>query len=114
MKNRALLISSLLFSLALWGCSAPPNLAPMPSPDGKLNLVPTINQSQNDPTKYLCVHFAIMDAKGKVLHQEQTSASSRMKWSLNWQGNDKIVLKSADIGTYTWQRQPDGKWKRTP
>ena len=79
-----------------------------------MTLVPTINQSTKDKSKYLCVRFSIMDAKGKVLHQEQTSTSSRMKWSLNWQGNDKIVLQSADIGTYTWQRGANGTWKKTP
>jgi hypothetical protein len=110
MKNNAIL--TVLFLLALVGCSSTPNLVPIPSPDGKLTVVPTINQSQNDPTKYLCVRFAIVDGKGKILHQEHTSASVRMKWSLKWQGNDKIVLKSADIGTYIWQRQASGKWKK--
>lgn len=110
MKNYALLTS--LFLLALSGCSPTPNLAPIPSPDSRLTIVPTINQSQSDPTKYLCVRFAIVDGKGKILHQEQTAASTRMKWSLKWQSNDKIVLKSADIGTFVWQRQASGEWKK--
>jgi hypothetical protein len=110
MKNHALLTS--LFLLALPGCSSTRNLAPIPSPDSRLTIVPTINQSQSDKSKYLCVRFSIVDAKGKMVHQEQTSASSRMKWSLNWQGNDKIVLKSADIGTFMWQRGANGKWKK--
>jgi hypothetical protein len=61
-------------------------------------------------TKYLCVQFSIVDVKGKVLYQTQTSASARMKWSLSWQDNNQIVLQSSDIGMLRWQRQANGQW----
>ena len=64
-----------------------------------------------DMTKYLCVKFEIRDSSGAVLHQEQTGASTRMRWRMYWDGNRRVVLESSDIGTYAWEQQPDGKWK---
>ena len=96
---------------SLAGCSRPRTLAPLKSPDGTMTLVPGVNASHADPVTYGCVQFTIQDAHGKVLHREQTHAADRMRWSLAWSGNDKVILNSSDIGTSAWQRRADGKWQ---
>ncbi len=84
------------------------------SPDGSLTLVTSINDSQEDPTKYLCVKFQIVDSTGMVLYEEQTGASDRMRWSMQWDGNQRVVLNSSDIGTVAWEQQADGLWRKVP
>ena len=86
----------------------------VPSPDGRFVLVTTINKDMTDPTVYLCVKFQILDSAGHVLHAEQTRASDRMRWTMRWDGSERVVLESADIGTYTWERQSDGRWRAVP
>lgn len=84
------------------------------SPNGNLILMTSVNTDKTDLTKYLCVKFQITDTSGKVLYVEQTGASDRMGWEMKWDGDTRIVLKSSDIGTYTWEQQPDGSWHAVP
>jgi hypothetical protein len=86
----------------------------IPSPDGHLILVTAINHDKTDLRTYLCVKFQITDNAGHVLYEEQTYASNRMKWDIKWDGNERIVLDSSDIGTYTWELTNDGRWQKTP
>jgi hypothetical protein len=69
-----------------------------------------IEQSRSDPTLYLCVIFEIRDRSGCILHTENTRASDVMRWEMSWVDNDRIRLRSSDIGTYEWVRQADGRW----
>jgi hypothetical protein len=102
-----LLVACILLS----GCTSrlPP---PASSPDGSMTLHTRIERSRQDPAAYLCVAFEIRDASGRVLHAENTRASDRMRWDLSWVSNDRIRLRSSDIGTYDWRRQPDGRWSK--
>lgn len=84
------------------------------SPDGTLTLITSINNSQEDPTKYLCVKFQIVDSTGRVLYEEQTGASNRMRWRIQWDGNTRVVLDSSDIGTVAWEQQVNGSWHEAP
>ena len=112
MKKRWILLMIIGLIALVCGCSSrTPTPKPIQSPDGQLVLVTSINTSKDDMTKYLCVRFEIRDSSGVVLHQEQTGASTRMRWRMYWDGNRRVVLESSDIGTYAWEQQPDGKWK---
>jgi hypothetical protein len=99
----------LLLSLAA-GCSRP--VPPQASPDGSLILAASIERSRAAGSKYLCVILEIRDRAGKVLFRENTGASDVMKWNLHWESNTRIKLDSSDIGTYYWNRQPDGSWRK--
>lgn len=103
-----------LFQIALLvtvaGClgSGPHALAPIPSPNQSLIVTPSVNRSQSNPTKYLCIAFDITDVAGGRLHHVQTSASDRMKWALGWYDDATVVLYSSDIGTYAWRLTENG------
>ncbi len=99
--------------LILPGCAPTPSKS-IPSPDGRLALVTSVNRSKADVTTYLCVRFQIVDSTGKVLYEEQTHASDRMRWKMSWEGSDRVVLDSSDIGTLAWERQADGSWHAAP
>ena len=86
--------------------------APVPSPDGSMTLHTRVEQSRADPRTYLCVIFEVRDKSGRVLHSENTRASDRMRWEMSWVTNERVRLRSSDIGTYEWRRQADGKWVR--
>jgi hypothetical protein len=82
------------------------------SPDGKYSFFASVNRSKTDPTTYLCVVLSIHDSRGVLMGEVQTGASSRSRWQVLWDSSDRIWLDSADIGTYYWELQPDGQWKR--
>jgi hypothetical protein len=107
--KRAIPIALLLLTAA--GC-APKGQPPLTSPDGSLILVTSVENSHADPAAYLCVVFEIQDAKGKILHTENTHASDMSCWQMRWASNKQIVLQSSDVGTFRWSRQPDGTWKK--
>jgi hypothetical protein len=77
-----------------------------------MTLHTSIEQSRDDPGAYLCVILEIRDRDGKVLHSENTRASDVMRWDLSWISDDRIRLKSSDIGTHDWQRKDDGRWSK--
>ncbi len=86
----------------------------IPSPNGNLTLITSINRSKEDLTKFLCVKFQIIDSTGRVLYEEQTGASDRMRWNMRWEDNQHVVLDSSDIGTIIWEQQADGSWRKVP
>jgi hypothetical protein len=100
---------SLVFLLAS-GCAGGQGRAPILSPDGTMTLHTRIEQSRNDPVTYLCVVFEIRDSSGRILHTENTRASDAMRWTMAWVADDRIRLRSSDIGTFEWKRQADGSW----
>jgi hypothetical protein len=100
-----------LLLLTVTGC-APKGQPPLTSPDGSLTLVTSIENSHADPAAYLCVVFEIRDARGNILHRENTHASDMSRWRMRWASNRQIVLESSDIGTHRWSRQPDGTWEK--
>ena len=108
---RHLLPLLLLTALVLVGCSPGSRQVSQPSPDGKLTLVAFPQQSTNNRVLQL-VMFEIRDQAGKVLHREDTRASDAMRWGMAWVSNERIELKSSDIGTYYWSRQHDGTWRK--
>ena len=84
----------------------------IPSPDGSMVIVTSVEKNKADPKTYLCVVFEIRNKTGQVLIRENTHASDTMKWSMTWVSTNKIQLDSSDIGTYFWERQADGTWKK--
>ena len=109
----------LLVLAAITGCGSPfgstsTALKPIASPDGTMNLTPSVNQSKADPTKYLCVAFDIHDATGGLLHNVQSGASDIQKWAIGWFDDSTIVLYSSDIGTYAWKLADDGTIAQLP
>lgn len=99
----------LLFLVAL-GCSS--GTPEIPSPDGLLKIVTSVERNNADPAAYRCVILEIRDAAGRVIFRENTRASDTHRWSLTWISNDRIRLESSDIGTYCWSRQADNSWKK--
>ena|GEM_PF-3612348 len=59
---------------------------------------PGVNTDRTDPTIYLYVGFQILDDSGHILDEEQTHASARMRWTMRWDGNGRVVLGSSGIG----------------
>lgn len=58
------------------------------------------------------VHIKIQETKsGETLFQVQTSASDRMRWSVDWIDNNTVILNSSDIGAYCWEENNDS-WKK--
>jgi hypothetical protein len=123
--TRQAIISSLamiILLLALGGCSGQSRsdraggpLQTIASPSGDRVLVITVNSSRDDPTKYLTLIFEVRDVATQTsLHRQQTSASSRMAWSMRWLDDAAVQLSSSDVGTICWQEQPDGAWLEAP
>lgn len=83
---------------------------PQKSPDGNFTLSTTVNDSNADPRRYLCVIVDIKDAGGKTVYHKITPASDTQGWSIRWLDNNKIELASSDIGTHHIRRQADGNW----
>ena len=77
-----------------------------------MEIVTSVEKSKADPKTYLCVVFEIRNKVGQVLTKENTRASDTMKWSMSWVSTNKIKLDSSDIGTYFWEEQADGTWKK--
>jgi hypothetical protein len=117
-KPKILSIFLLLFFLIAAGVGlagtmsyAPKIYQPIVSPNGKLQILPQINTSKSDARKYLTVDFEVQRVNdGRAVAQQQTGASSRMKWSLRWLDNATIKLQSSDIGNKCWQQQEDLSW----
>lgn len=74
-------------------------------------LLTKIEKNRHD-RGYLCVIFEVRTKVGPLLHAENTGASDVMRWDMSWISNDRIRLKSSDIGSYDWIRQPDGSWQK--
>jgi hypothetical protein len=90
----------------------PQQTEPVYSPSRELVIEPIINTSREDMTKYLCIKMVIRDAEtGNILWEKQTSASSRMGWSVQWINEDLIQLQSSDVGDSCWARENDGTWQ---
>jgi hypothetical protein len=86
---------------------------PVYSADGDKVIIPTINYSKQDMGTYLCVNIEVRYTHSrKTLFNVQTYASDRMKWSVDWVGNDVVKLDSSDIGEYCWKEE-SGNWGET-
>ena len=105
-------VIALLSLLAIFskGCGRGQGVPPQKSPDGKFTLVTSVNQSNADPRRYLCVIVDIKDSAGKTVYHKVTPASDTQGWSIRWLDNNKIQLASSDIGTHHIRRQADGSW----
>jgi len=99
----------LLFTVVISGCDKTNKI---PSPDGNLILVTSINNSKEDITLYRCVKFEIQDLKGNILYKEQTRNANNMYWKMYWEGNDKVALTTGSLYTVFWQRKSSGKWEK--
>ena len=77
-------------------------------------IIPSINYNKEDYEDFLQVHLEVQDTKsGETLFQVQTNASDRMNWSVDWMGNNTVILNSSDIGTYCWVESSDKNWAET-
>lgn len=92
------------------GCGRGQGVQPQKSPDGKFTLVTSVNQSNADPQRYLCVIVDIKDSAGKTVYHGVTPASDTQGWSIRRLDNNKIQLASSDTGTHYIRRQSDGSW----
>ena len=100
----------LLGPLLIAGCRRSSAPAAQKSPDGSMTLTTAVNQSDVDPTRYLCVIVDIADERGRTLYHEVTPASDTMRWSVRWVSDREILLKSSDVGVYHIRRRPNGVW----
>ncbi len=58
------------------------------------------------------VCFRVLDQKGVEIFSVNTNASAFHTWSIKWDECSRIVLESADIGTYAWAQQEDDTWQK--
>jgi hypothetical protein len=100
-----------LLTMMLPGCGRTASTPSQKSPDGTMSLTTSVNQSNANPTRYLCVVVDITDSAGTKLHHEVTPASDTHRWSIQWITNDEVLLKSSDVGNFYIRRQPDGTWR---
>jgi hypothetical protein len=102
---------AILIQLNVNGCGQSPSISlPIPSPDGRLLLKSGVNHDPKDPARYLRVIVEIKDLYGKTIFREITPASDTMRWSIQWIGNDKVLLDSSDIGKYVIRRIDNSRW----
>jgi hypothetical protein len=110
-RPAALLFLAILLTLSLaCGRSAPQEWR-FPSPDGRLALAVSVNQSQAPPPPTCACTSKSVRPKPRVLYCEQTSASSRLTWSVEWEDNMRLQLDSSDVGTLCWEDVGSG-WGR--
>lgn len=111
-KAKCATMIALLSFMAIFsnGCGPGRGMPPQKSPDGKFAFVTSVNESNADPRRYLCVIVDIKDSVGKTVYHKVTPASDTQSWSIRWLDNNKIELASSDIGTHHIRRQPDGSW----
>ena len=83
-------------------------LQPIESPDKEHVLHLSVNQSQADPTRYLCVKIDVQNQSGQITHTIQTPASDGMKWAVGWLNDSTVVLNSRDIGLRAWKLAATG------
>jgi hypothetical protein len=82
------------------------------SPDGQHAFRTFVERDKSDRMRYLHVFIEVLDARGDVVTTLETGASHRMRWSVAWDGMNRIWLNSSDIGTYYWQQQAGGDWEK--
>lgn len=112
-ERLSLFAAGFLVVFPFQGCGRSPSRSQtIHSPDGSLVLATSVETSQKDPRKYLCIVLEIRDKTGKLLHSENSGASATMRWQVSWLANDRIRLDSSDIGAFHWQQHPDGSWKK--
>jgi len=107
--GRYTVVAATLVAIFTNGCGRV-RVPPQKSPDGKFTLVTSVNESNADPRRYLCVIVDIKDSVGKSVYRKVTPVSDTQGWSIRWLDNDKIELASSDIGTHHIRRQADGSW----
>ena len=107
-------LPALLLFLVACGCARSGDYRPVAvaSPDNQWVVVASVNESEADPSTYLCLQIEIRQADGVVVYREQTSASARLNWSIAWPDDGTVHLDSSDIGDLYWERQADGSWQR--
>jgi hypothetical protein len=90
----------------------PQIIEPVYSPSGKMVMVPTRNENEEDVKHYHEVIIIVRDVEtGKVLLEAQTDAASRLSWDVRWIDEDTIQLLSSDIGGRCWKREADASWQ---
>ena len=85
------------------------------SPDGRFVVEATINLDRAQP-RYKCVRIRVFRNEKDQRIEEfetQTAASDRLRWDISWESENRIVMRSADIGTKRWRRDENGSWSPT-
>jgi hypothetical protein len=60
------------------------------------------------------IGFCILSEKGAVLcNIPNTGASRYQNWGFSWLDNNRLLLKSSDIGDSLWERDSTGHWRET-
>lgn len=73
------------------------------SPDNTLKAL-----TKEDSKGMLIVN--VFDKEENLLFEYNTKASTFHKWSLDWQGNSKIMIRTSDIGPTSIIRNESGDW----
>ncbi len=81
------------------------------SPSGLYYLEIDTNTDKTDLRTYLCIIIIVKQQDGKIVDKIQTTASSKMTWSVSWDSNDSILLDSSDIGDRRWKKTNDDHWR---
>lgn len=100
-----------LFGLLVACQTYPPEVAlpdrPATSPSGQYQL--EVIESQ----RLSSWNFVIKDQNGVEIHQSYDPAdwySYHHTTYFVWDAADRVWVYSGDVGTFYWERQPDGRW----
>lgn len=69
----------------------------------------TLKASTKEDSKGMLI-VNIFDKEENLLFEYNTGASTFHKWSVNWQGNNKIMIRTSDIGPTSIIRNESGNW----
>jgi hypothetical protein len=86
----------------LAGCGPKNDLAPIPSADGTLIVVPSIEGGN--------VKLTLQDDQGNVLDEVQTAAPDTKMWAGGWFDPETFVLANQKTGPQAWNVKPERKF----
>lgn len=98
------LVLGMTFCILVAGCNK--RIVEKLSPDKSLKLKAYSNDG--------FVYFEVLNSKGDLLCKINTAASAYHRWAAEWVANDKILLKSSDMGDYYWIKASENEWQKQP
>jgi len=81
---------------------------PSCSPSGNYFLVVKKIDFKNQP----CTYFIIQNQQREDIYTCQDKFSLRDTTFILWDQNDRVWVYSGDVGTYFWEQQGTGEWKK--
>jgi hypothetical protein len=75
---------------------------PLKSPGGMREVAFTATESRGDPATHKRIAIEIRRSGGGTEYRRQTRAHNLRSWSAKWEGDNRLILTSDEIGTLRW------------